>query len=293
MTLIIAFKCRDGIVFVADTKITEIDTGIVSYDSKILSPLADTPCIVGSSGYVNLYKEFNRKIPETVASKIAQIRIQNIQELIKTGLSRDQAIDFLQSKEQCISTTLKIAKENAEQCKNFFSNIKDIDLPYRYTEENFIDDCKSLIKQIEDQSVYTESLEVLIGIRRPTDKMLHLHHIDSYGIEEEISDYFAIGAGYPFVETIFGRLYDYDKEWPALATDAVRTILYSKIVAKENSVGYSQDFPPEVVIVYNDGNYGKIIFENEGKVINEIEKEMEIFINHIKQNKITVLEPKK
>lgn len=294
MTLIIGFKCKEGIGLAADTKITDLETGETLYESKLLTPLENTPFIVGTAGYTNLASEFTRKIPEIVAKRIAEIRILNVQELIRTGLTREKAIKFIRTRERCVTTNLQLIQHTEKnECKDLTPDVTEIELPHVYSEVDFIDDCKSLIKKVNTQyEDVTEPLELLIGIRRPSDGILHLHHIDSEGIEQEINDYFAIGSGYPFVKTFFSQIYDFSKDMNELVTQAFRTILFVTLVAKESSVGYSQKFPPEAGIIFNDGRYGKMTFENEWPVIEELEKEMENFVHQIKHNKITNLKSK-
>src|SRR3989344_5361268 len=211
MTLIIGFKCKEGIALVSDTKIMDVDTGEATFESKILTPLENTPFIVGAAGYVNLFNEFNRKIPEVVTKSIAQIRVHNVQELLKTGLSRQQAIKNINAIERCAATNLRMVRHLEKcECKDLDFDVSEIELPYIYTEENFIDDCRSLVKKVNSQSeAVTEPLELLVGIRRPRDGILHLHHVNSEGGEDEINDYFSIGSGYPFVKTIFSQVYDF------------------------------------------------------------------------------------
>jgi 20S proteasome alpha/beta subunit len=121
---------------------------------------------------------------------------------------------------------------------------------------------------------------------------IHLHFIPFDGIEDEINDYFAIGSGSPFVRTFFSRVYDFNKGMNELITQAIRTIVYVTMIAKEGTVGYSRDFLPEVVLILKDGKYGKSDFENESEIIRDFEKEMEIFEDQIKQNPRKILKPK-
>src|SRR3990172_2043969 len=123
MTLIIGFKCKEGVALVSDTKTTDLSTGEALYEPKILAPLENTPFIVGAAGYVNLCNEFTRKIPKIVTKRIAQMRIRNIQELQKTGLSREKKkkdIKNIRTKEKCVEINLKSVQEvRNNECKNF------------------------------------------------------------------------------------------------------------------------------------------------------------------------------
>jgi len=293
LTLIIGFKCVDGIALVSDTKIIDTESGNITYDSKILTPLQDTPCMVGLAGYMNLFEEFNRKIPDLVKQRIAEIRISNVEELIKTGLTRNESIEYVRLREKCTSSTLRLIKNDSKDECDINSDVGEIELPHHYSEESFIDDCKLLIKQISSQNESNEdSLDILIGIRRPSDKKLHLHQIFSDGMEIESNTYLAIGSGYQYAETLFGQIYDYKKEISVLITEAFRTILYAVLVGKESLVGYNKDHPPEAVVIHNDGTYGKMMFENESGVIKEIEKEMEHIAQQVKNSQVSHLKPK-
>jgi hypothetical protein len=290
LTLIIGFKCKEGVALVSDTKTTDLGTGDAWYESKILTPLENTPFIVGTAGYANLCNEFTRKIPKFVTKRIAQMRISNIQELKKTGLSREKAIEYIHQQEKCVSTNLKSIQpiKNIE-CDNF-EHI--IELPHVYSEEDLIDDCENLVKKINSQSEEIEEpLELLVGMRTRTGD-IHLHYIPFDGVEDEINDYFAIGSGSPFVKTFFSRVYDFNKSMNELITHAIRTIVYVTMVANESTVGYSPEFLPEAVLILKEGQYGKSDFENELEVIRDLEKEMENFVDQVKQNPRKILKPK-
>lgn len=293
MTLIIGFKCKEGVALVSDTKTTDLSTGEASYESKILTPLENTPFIVGAAGFANLCNEFTRKIPKTVTKKIAQTRILNIQELKRTGLSREKAIEYIHRQEKCVATNLKLVQEiKNNECKNLEFDEFPIELPHVYSEEDLIDDCESLVKKINSQVEDAEvPLELLIGMKAGGGK-IHLHYIPFDGVEDEVNDYFAIGSGSVFVKTLFSRVYDFNKGMNELITQAIRTILYVSIVEKESTVGYLPDFLPEAVLILEDGRYGKSTFENELEIIHDLEKEMEKIVDLIKQSPRKKLKPK-
>lgn len=290
MTLIIGFKCKEGIALVSDTMTISLGTGEVLFEPKIITPLENTPFIVGTAGYANLCNEFTRKIPKIVTKKIAQMKILNVQELKKTGLSREEAIKYIHNQEKCVSSNLKSVQEIKDvECEN---HEQMIELPHVYSEEDLIDDCENLVKKINSQSEDAEEpIELLVGMRT-TSGDIHLHYIPFDGIEDEINDYFAIGSGSPFVKTFFSRVYDYNKGMNELITQAIRTIVYVNMVSNENTVGYSPEFLPEAVLILKDGKYGKSDFENELEVIRDFEKEMEIYVDQIKQNPRKILKPK-
>lgn len=286
MTLIIGFKCKEGVGLVSYTKITD-DTGEELWDSKILTPMPESPFIIGAAGYTHLFREFNRKLPEVVTESINQIRIENVKELMKTGLTRDEAINYLYSLESSANIT---QQQELEQTKTTppepSKDITPIHLSHNYSAEKFIDDCKKLIEKVSanfDED--NEPIDVLIGLKRVGSEIAELHYISSKGDEEEIDDYGAIGSGSPYVKMLFGELYDSEKTLDELTTHAFRTIAFAQKVAKENSVGFNDEHPPEAVIVLNDGRYGRIQFENEEQVLKDVDNEM-------KEYKDVVLTPR-
>jgi len=121
-------------------------------------------------------------------------------------------------------------------------------------------------------------IELLIGIRNTPMAFPLLYYIDSKGREEQVSDYKAIGSGEPYVKMFFKPLYNFEKTFGELAKVAIRVITFASDVARENTVGYSDEKLPEVVVV--DGiSYGRIPYSNMKKVVDEIRHEMEKFSN--------------
>ena len=184
MTLIIGFKCIHGVALVSDTKITTVTSSTTAastedgdYASKILKPTIIPPFIIGAAGYIDLFREFNNKIPSLVDQKITETRILNIEALMKIGFSRDQAIEYLIKPSTSISL-----------------------IPFQYTYELFMDDCKNLIKSISSQRKQESPnpLEVLIGVKKGSNSP-SLHYVDSDGHETEVDSYTAIGSGSPYV----------------------------------------------------------------------------------------------
>lgn len=288
MTLIIGFVCQEGIALVSDTKITNAETLEANYASKILTPLKNTPFIVGAAGYTDLFNEFNRKIWEQVEQQIRRYKIANIEQLIRTGLERHEAIARVEKLQKSITNDQQMLAEKPELITK--DVIQDIELPYVYSPENFLDDCKSLIKTITEDSGFSNPLEVLIGIRSDYYASPILYKIDSRGREEMVRDFTAIGSGTPYVKMFFGRKYDLNKTYAELAKEAIRAITFAQDIAKENSVGFSDEKLPEVVIVDNAYNYGRVNFTNIRDVLSEIKEEFTRFEDIILNTKIKNLE---
>jgi 20S proteasome alpha/beta subunit len=294
MTLIIGFRCAQGVGLVSDTKIVHPQSGESSYASKILTPLENTPFIIGASGYSDLFKEFTRKIPLIVNKRLNEIKIMNINALIQSGLTRDEAITYLQQLGQKPTKTQQpIDYEEKTLTSQTPNKIKSISLPYAYSYEYFLDDCRDIIKGISSQVNDPYPLEVLIGVHNGTSPSLHF--INCTGREHEIENYFSIGTGSPHVKLFFSRLWDYTKEMLDLIALSLFTIAYAQTIAKDNYVGFSADYPPEAVIVLNDGTYGKLSFSNEVEVLNDIDvsiTSLESVINILKIKKLQVGETK-
>ena len=227
MTLIIGFVNHAGIAIVSDTQITNTETLEPSYSKKILTPLRETPFLVGAAGYTNLFQEFNRKIPEVVEQRLKQYKIMNIQELMKVGYTRDQAILRVQLHEKNLAKTQAV-QETQEKIEKSDSILEDnIIPPFVYSGEDFLDDCRSKIKEITSGVNHPNPLELLIGQKR-RGLFPSLFYMSPMGRVEQIWTYAAIGSGQPYVKMFFDRLYDADKSMNQLITDAFRAIVYTK-----------------------------------------------------------------
>jgi hypothetical protein len=67
MTCIIGGKCKDGVILIADRKITDGETDQVEYKEKLFIFQKDSfyyPIVIGSSGTIGLYDKFKREAIE-------------------------------------------------------------------------------------------------------------------------------------------------------------------------------------------------------------------------------------
>lgn len=215
---------------------------------------------------------------------------------MKIGMNREEAIKFLEPKEEIVTTEQQMVDNKPQEASKYDNTINNyIEKTYVYTAENFIDDCRSLIKEISTPLQHPNPIEVLIGLQRSPQDFPTLHHINSRGIEQEIDDYYAIGSGEPYVRMFFERIYDYNKDIRELITHAFRVIVYVQHMALESSVGYSDDFPPEALVVFpsetDEFNFGRLDFKNHKEVLTKIVNEMTNFESLVKDNKIPSLDP--
>lgn len=77
MTLIIGFRCEQGVALVSDTKVIDTESGRAEYKKKILVPI-NAPSIAGAAGDSDLFREFNRKIVEVVPIRMRENTIKNM-----------------------------------------------------------------------------------------------------------------------------------------------------------------------------------------------------------------------
>lgn len=293
MTLIIGFVCQEGIGLVSDTKVTNTETMEPTFTQKILMPLKETPFIVGAAGYSDLFNEFYRKVPDKVEQRIKQYKIANIEQLMRTGLSRQEAVSKVKLLQKSITATQQSLMVGGEKIEKTPTIIDDVELPYDYSAENFLDDCKDLIRTITQNSGYSNPIELLIGLKSDVRSFPQLFRMDARGRESEVDTFTAIGSGEPHVRMFFSRLYNPEKSLHELATDAIRTIVYVQDMARENTVGFSESYPPDVVVIDSDtteNNYGHVKYANMKKVLGDIKNEMLTFEKLVENSKINTLE---
>jgi 20S proteasome alpha/beta subunit len=270
MTLIIGFKCKDGVALVSDTKITDVETGESTYNHKIFTPIPNTQFIIGAAGYTHLFQEFNRKVPLVFTEKLNEHLVKNIKSLIEQGMTREQAFDYIQKLQVKIQQMQQNAISSDETKTD--DDLPIAVLPYVYNGERFLDDCKTLTKEISSQRKEEPfPLEVFLGLKQlaysPT-----LHYINWLGKEQSIERYAAIGSGSPHVKMFFEEFYDFNKSMLELIALAFANIVYVQNIAKNSGVGYTDEWPPEAVAIYNNGAYGRIRFLNEKEELNKLKK---------------------
>jgi len=293
MTLIIGFVCTEGVALVSDSKVLDLETGESDWAHKILTPITNMPFIVGAAGFSDLFRQFSREIPEVVTKRVNEYRIYNIRALIESGLTRNQAIEHLtkiETPQVEKSTQQSISLNERKKTSKPKKEVAVIPLPYTYTYQSFIQDCKDTIGKITEQArtMVANPLDVLIGLKGAYP-FPSLHYVNCLGQERIIDKYYAIGHGAPHVKQFFEHLYDPQKSMLELISYAFYAIAYAKFVAEDNTVGYDEQHPPEVVIVENNGNYGRIRFDRETEYLLNLEQEMELIKKSIKNTKFPIL----
>jgi 20S proteasome alpha/beta subunit len=260
-TLIIGFRCKEGVFLVSDRKITDMENQEPIWASKLVKPLVD-PFIFGAAGYVNLFREFNRKIFPQLQQSVTEYYVKNLRALIDSGLTREEAM-----------------AELADPSRVNRASRFELPTPYIYNADCFLDDCKKIIRGITQQYTY-DSLQVLAGIGRGRDNPT-LHQIDALGKEAEHEEYAAIGTGSPFVRMFFHRHYKNTDSMEKLTKLAFLTIRFTEKVALEASVGYTDEYPPEVFGVFRDGKCGKVEIKKMPALLKSIDEQIASFDKNI------------
>jgi len=272
MTLIIGAICDESVVMIGDTKIVDPEKNTSLYEDKILMPL-DFPVLVGAAGLTDLARQFNRKIPIKVDTRTKEFRLKNEHALQLVGKN----IADYEMKQQ---KSTQSAPEQKEQ--KHTTDITEDELPYVYNMDEFLTDCKNLIKEISDEGrrYSLNPLEVLISLKAGDAPVLF--HIDSNGFERQIQTYDSIGSGSVFVDLFFKRMWKKttNKDTVALATFVIKFIQNLKL---DNFVGIEEGELPQVMTNRENG-WGYLDFQNDSEFLNDVNskiKEIESIFENI------------
>jgi 20S proteasome alpha/beta subunit len=279
MTLIIAFKCTDGVAIVSDRKLTDLQSGAGSFAQKIFFPIVGAPFIVGAAGFRDLFREFNAKLPNVVNERLKEYDLKNIKALTESGCTYEQALQYVEASkpQHTAMQSIELGKKPEKPKKKVA-----VPIPYVYTYEHLMDDCKDIIRKISKPYLSRGyPLELLAVVKKDNNFLPTIHQIDWQGFESQIDEYSAIGTGASHARAIFGRMYKEDKPMLELITLAYLTIAYTQDIAKETSVGYSDKYPPQAFAILNDGSSGEWKIKNQLDVLNSIEVVMAEMGHHI------------
>lgn len=266
MTLIIGAVCNEGVVLVGDTKIVDTSKNTVSYTNKILLPLSDKLVAVGASGLTDVFKRFNRRIPIVFDRREKEIRIENEVQLKKVGLS---IADFDSPQTQTTQATETIKQEpNPSAPKK-----SHITPPYIYTGENFLSDCKRVVREIteEEREFHPNPIDVLLSFN--AGGVSSLYQINAYGFESEVDSYTAIGSGSVYVDMFFQKLWK-ERTYAKTIPLACFVIKFVENMQLDNFVGVQEGEIPQVVVVphTDTDRYGDLGFSNREEFLHRAQK---------------------
>lgn len=282
MTLAIGVQCKDGVVIVADRKVTDLENPQQNIFENKIELQQGSPIAFVASGLTDLYRQFNRKVVVKVGESIRETKIRNQEALKKVGM-RLEDFEIPSQEPETIQGKEDIDKKPPEKKQE--SKSKIIEVPYGYTGEHFIADCKELMREIGKEGFRLNSnpLDLLIGLNAGAPA---LFHIDSYGHDTQINKYIAIGSGYPHVRIFFDRLWNSNMSVTQSALLASFVIKYVEKLRADPFVGCGDnDEFPQMVILLNDGRYGHYRFGNEHEILERYKETIKAFekvINEIK-----------
>lgn len=251
MTLIIGAKCSDGIVLVSDRKVIDSANHEETYEDKLKQPDPYKSMIVGAAGFSNLFKQFNRKIPDIVGERLREIEWKNRAFMNEHGFTMPE-----QNKNEIEPETVQSGSVAVDETKEQKKKVKqeETELPFIYSNEMFIDDCKSLIKTLctDDNGLIQNKLDVLLMMQ--SGKELRLHHINCCGDEDEV-DYCAIGSGSLHINALLKEFWNNTKK---VSIDnfldfACFCIFYVQEMGLDKFVGVEENRFPDNFIIKKDG----------------------------------------
>lgn len=272
MTLIIGMKFKDGVLLVSDRKVVEIPSMSVSYENKLAIPDPNKALVIGCAGLSNLFNQFNRKIPLIVGQKLREMDLKNRKSLFDLG------INVLPTYKEIIPE--KIKKTSVTTNPKPIEEKETILLPYIYSNEDFIDDSKKLIRELctnNDGSI-ENNLDALLILE--VDGKPRLHHINCDANEEEV-DCSSIGSGSIFVDFILKQFWKKDNSIEYNLKLAYFCIYFVQYLKLDNYVGVEENKLPDNLIILNDGRLVTYTFDKEIDVIKEIISKVNIFKNSL------------
>ncbi|VVB70067.1 Proteasome subunit [uncultured archaeon] len=259
MTLIIGIKCIEGVLLVSDTKVTYPD-GDFNYTNKILKPFADAPCLVAASGSANLFQEFNRKIPILVRERIQEITFKNIAYLKELKLDPREFIAI---------TETEVQTEEPKKISEEKDKIEKPILPYLYTGEDFLDDCKKLVKEICDNNRHND-IDVFIALWYEREfSNSSLHHIYFDGSDVQVNNIDAIGSGSYYAKYLLNKIKNKQIGILEAASLACFAIKHVETLKMDYGVGVADNEFPQIACVSEDGRMG-ILPQESIKNIKEV-----------------------
>ncbi len=264
MTLIIGAVCEEGVLLVADTKVVDIGKNTHTHQAKIIRPLRERPVAVGASGLTDVFRRFNRRIPQVFERREKEVRIENEVQLRKVGRS---IADFDEPIIQNVQGDLNSLQ--TEQNIETKPQTSPVNPPYVYTGEDFLTDCRRIVREIteEERGFHPNPIEVLLAFKTSTAQ---LYQINAYGFETEIDSYTSIGSGSVYVDMFFEKLW-IERTFAKTIPLACFVIKFIENMGLDNFVGVGKGDTPQVVVIPNDDNWGDLDFSNKEQFLLESE----------------------
>jgi 20S proteasome alpha/beta subunit len=282
MTLVIGMKFNEGVLIVSDRKVADPGNFTVTWEKKLQTPDPNKELVIGAAGYSDLFNEFNRKIPLKVEERLREVNVNNLSVMKKLGLEGVPKEEPVTPK-NIRKSDVEEAEQTALNSQDDFDDELPFQPPYIYSTEDFLDDCKLLMRQIcsNFDSLPENKLDVLLIML--TGNTTRLHHIDFSGREEE-RNYYAIGSGSTHVNIFLDKYWSIDRPIDYLIKLAYFCIYYVQDMKLDSFVGVESDKLPDQYVILNNKEFG--IFQWKAKdsdLIKEMKEKVVVF-EKIKDN---------
>lgn len=272
MTLIIGARYRDGVILVADRKITNTyDMEKGAFDNKFIQPLGNVLAF-GCAGYLNKIREFDRKIKEIVNERQRELFLKNMAYYQQYGFEYKKEEIMEAKPEQLTQEEQKETKQSKPKKEKVMTPPQDV---YVYSPERFIDDCKFLIREVctNGNNITSNDVELLLILFSEVPK---LHHIAWMGEEEEVIEFCAIGSGSHLVNYILNQHWRQDMDVAQILKLCFFCIYYIQDLKIDNSVGVETNGAPDHLVIVNDEGikYWNYNDEQKKEMINDIKEKI-------------------
>jgi 20S proteasome alpha/beta subunit len=275
MTLVIGAKFRDGVILVADRKITDPNSPDDNFTLKLKEPYPNTPICFGASGYKNKYDQFNRKILQIASEHIRETELKN------RALFRQNNLEYLETEEK-EEEDKTLDKGDIESKPKEKESKTELFAVYSYTIENFLEDSQNLIRKLctGQDGIIRPQLETLTIVFSNDEP--RLHHLDFDGSEQEV-DFSTIGSGANYVDLFLRKFWNKDMGIEAILKLAYFCIYYVQDLKFDTGVGVEEGVLPDNRVVTHGEEFGRFngFDGKEREIIAEVREQVNKFKNII------------
>ena len=231
MTCIIGRVCEDGVVLIADRKVT-YDNGNVTSEDKIFCEYY--PFVIASSGYIIPFRNFIRDSIELAQNSIG-----------------------------------KFNEQHTFQKSPFdYRNVSGISFKYPITSSYpvirlypYLIDLGKIVKESNNKLSSQYHFDVLIATQNYDSSKASLHHIDEYGTQGDIYDQTIIGSGNRYASFFLKPFLKSKFTMEKFAELGFFVMKYIDRFRIDDKVGLLEEFPL-VWFIPHSGRIGKIDNKN-------------------------------
>ena len=231
MTCIIDRVCEDGVVLIADRKVT-YENGNVNREDKIFCEYP--PFVIASSGYTTPFRNFLRKSLELAQKSLRKFdEQQNFQNLPP---------DF----------------RNISGAAFRYPNISSFPVIRLF---NYLEKLGIMVKDYNKDLTPEYHFDILVATQNYDISKSTLHYIDEYGIQNDIYDQKIIGSGNTYASFFLKPFLNSKFNMESFAELGFFVIKYIDRFGVDDKVGLLKELPL-VWFIPHSGNIGKIDDKN-------------------------------